>query len=942
MPLGDDATRAPVPDGRAHPAHVALDPVAALDLLTAVVESTIDAVYVKDLDGRYLLFNRAASAFTGRSADEVLGRDDHALFPADEADAVMEGDRRVLEAGRPLTYEERVTGADGAVHVFLSTKGALRGADGALIGLVGVARDITESVRASEAIAAGEAELAEAQRLAHVGSWTYRSATDEYAWSDEMMRIFGLAPGDPAPSLEEQDRFFEPGAAAAWRQRLTLLLYTGEPIEGSAEITRDDGTVRQIVTHAEAIRDAAGAIVGIRATVADVTDLRLAEAALRQSEKRYGDLAARLPVGIYIARRSPDGDTAFDYVSPQAGRILGIDPDEALRDPGVVFRAVHPDDLASLARATREANATGAPFRWEGRFVVRGEVRVVRAAAEPEVLTDGALVRHGLFEDVTDRRRAEEELRASAELQRSVFDAIADGVVVQDLTGEIVTANPAARTILGLELDEITGLTSADPRWEATREDGSSLPGDEHPAMVTLRTGEPVRDFPMSLARADGRRIWLQVNSEALRGGAGTITGVVTSFSDVTLERELEARLRQSQRLEAVGQLAGGIAHDFNNLLAAVHGYAELAREALPEDSPAREDLDEALRAADRAAGLTRQLLAFSRRQALRPEVVDPADGRRRLRPDAPPSHRRAHRAHDVARAGPRPGAGWTRGSSSRSSSTSPSTPATRCPRAAACRSASRTRTIPPIGDDGSPVTPAGACVRIVVSDTGTGMDPETLARAFEPFFTTKGPGGGSGMGLATVYGVVQQSGGRIAVASTPGEGTTFTIDLPRVEQPVAPRAATADAGPAPSSTGTGTILLVEDEEAVRATTRRMLAGLGYAVLEAASGPEALDRATAAGAALDLLVTDIRMPGLQGPELARRVRELRPGLPGALHLRVRRRSARRDHRHARGGRPRQALRHRRPGPRGPGGARRVRLNPDRDVRSSRCGGGTLP
>jgi two-component system, cell cycle sensor histidine kinase and response regulator CckA len=469
---------------------------------------------------------------------------------------------------------------------------------------------------------------------------------------------------------------------------------------------------------------------------------------------------------------------------------------------------------------------------------------------------------------------AERTLRESVEIQRSVFEALGDGIAVQDLDGRVVTANPAARRILGLELDEITGRTSADPRWAATLEDGSALPGEQHPAMVTLATGHPVRDFTMSLSHPDGRRIWIRVNAEPLRDPSGAVTGVATSFTDITAERDLEARLRQAQRLEAVGQLAGGIAHDFNNLLAAISGYGELAKDSLPLDSPARSDIDEVLRAAERAAGLTRQLLAFSRRQALRPEVVDP----RSVVEHMTPMLGRLLGEHIALATTAAADLGHVRvdpGQLEQVILNLALNARDAMPDGGRLSIVLENVDLDGVDTNGVPVSPSGPCVRISVADTGSGMDPETLARAFEPFFTTKGPGGGSGMGLATVYGIVEQSAGRIGAVSEPGHGTTISVDLPRSPEPIAGGEGSSAVGAAPR--GTETILLVEDEHAVRTAVARMLRGLGYAVREAGSAEDGLAIGTGADP-VDLLVSDIQMPGLQGPELARRIRAVRPDL----------------------------------------------------------------
>jgi two-component system, cell cycle sensor histidine kinase and response regulator CckA len=340
-------------------------------------------------------------------------------------------------------------------------------------------------------------------------------------------------------------------------------------------------------------------------------------------------------------------------------------------------------------------------------------------------------------------------------------------------------------------------------------------------------------------------------------------------------EQQLEEQLRQAQRLEAVGQLAGGIAHDFRNLLTAIRGYADLVRRNLGPDDRNRADLDQVVLAADRATELTGQLLAFSRRQVLQPRIVDPAE----VVMGVAPMLRRLlgehielviHAAPDLERVRADP-------------SQLEQIIVNLAVNARDAMPGGGTLTIETANVDldaeysavHADVVP-GPYLALIVSDTGTGMDASTSARVFEPFFTTKAPGIGTGMGLATVRGIVQQSGGSIFVYSEPGFGTSFKVYLPRVADEAAPDPRTVPREPAP--TGSETILLVEDEEVVRAYAMRILSELGYTVIEASTGTEALAMGATHTGAIDLLVTDVVLPGPQGYQLGRQLRSLRPGL----------------------------------------------------------------
>ncbi|MBK9066388.1 MAG: response regulator [Gemmatimonadetes bacterium] len=343
---------------------------------------------------------------------------------------------------------------------------------------------------------------------------------------------------------------------------------------------------------------------------------------------------------------------------------------------------------------------------------------------------------------------------------------------------------------------------------------------------------------------------------------------------DITLQRQLEEEARQSRKMETAGRLAGGIAHDFNNLLTAILGTSELLLSGLAPGTAEREDVEEIKRAATRAANLTRQLLAFSRRQVLQPRTLD----LNQLVFGVETMLRRLIGEHitlgttaaaDLWRVRADPGqleqvivnlCVNARDAMPTGGSLVVETANVHFPGAAHGAEA---------------IMPAGPYVLLTVTDTGTGMEPQTLGHIFEPFFTTKEPGRGTGLGLATVYGIVKQSGGFIFVETERGRGSRFRIYLPRVEGVVEGPEATAEPAPARA---TGTILLVEDEEAVRRLARRVLEEVGYRVLEAADGAEALRLADRWDDAIDLVVTDVIMPGMSGQELSARLRQQRPWL----------------------------------------------------------------
>ncbi|MCC7052161.1 MAG: PAS domain S-box protein [Gemmatimonadaceae bacterium] len=462
-------------------------------------------------------------------------------------------------------------------------------------------------------------------------------------------------------------------------------------------------------------------------------------------------------------------------------------------------------------------------------------------------------------QDITARKEAEERFRL-------VFEHALDGLLLTDTTGAVIDCNPAALRMLGLRFKaELIGRRPAEfsparqpdgtPSEQKSREFGA----------ITLERG--AHTFEWLHQRADGTPVPVEVSVRHATLSGRRVS--VVSWRDHSRREELarersemEQRLNLAQKMEAVGQLAGGVAHDFNNLLAAIRNSIQLAVNEMPPEFSLRGDLELALQTTERAAGLTGQLLAFSRRQTRPTEPVDVvrlvAEVLPLLRTSLPPSiDVQVHAA---------------------------STPAivladrSQLEQVVLNLVLNARDAMPGGGTLSLAVTldAATAQVHLSVADTGVGMDAAVCARVFEPFFTTKPVGTGTGLGLAVVYGVVTQSGGTVRVESAPGQGTTFHITLPARPGAAAPTAppAAIDAGPLPA-----TVLLVDDDTAVRSTTRRLLSRQEFTVIEAQNGHDALERFRAEGEHIAVVLTDIRMPVMDGVTLAQEIRRLSPGFP---------------------------------------------------------------
>ncbi|MBK7071782.1 MAG: response regulator [Myxococcales bacterium] len=449
----------------------------------------------------------------------------------------------------------------------------------------------------------------------------------------------------------------------------------------------------------------------------------------------------------------------------------------------------------------------------------------------------------------------------------SVLRALRVGVVVQGPTTEVLLCNPAALELLGLDEDQYRGRTSYDPAWNIVREDGAVFTPDQRPMSQVLATGQPARNVVMGVYRPRrGDRVWLMVNVDPEFDDDGRIVRMIATLFDITERRQLEAALADARKLESIGRLAGGIAHDFNNLLTIITSATAMAMRRLGPDDRARADLAISLDAAERAGALTRQLLTFARRREVTAAAADvPA-----VLAAMAPLLERIVGAHVALALDVAPDTGTAQLAPveleqvlfNLAANARDAMPSGGTVRIAAARVEIA---------DGGPVPP-GAYVRLEVADDGEGMDEATRARVFEPFFTTKDLGRGTGLGLATVQGVVHQHGGHVAVTSEPGRGTTFVLHLPT---------ATARApAPPPAAAGRGgeTVLVAEDEDGVRDLVVAILAHFGYQVLSARDGDEALRLADAHPGPIHLLLTDYAMPRMNGVALATTLRARRPGL----------------------------------------------------------------
>jgi PAS domain S-box-containing protein len=560
------------------------------------------------------------------------------------------------------------------------------------------------------------------------------------------------------------------------------------------------------------------------------------------------------------------------YISPQIEAMLGFSPAEWLADPKLCFRQLHPEDRERVLEEVYQSQDNGKPFRSEYRLMTR-DGRVVWVRDEAIVVRNEAgcpCLIQGVMWDISEHKQEEELLRKSESKFRTIIERVAVGIALVDIEGRLMESNPALQEMLGYSGEELRNRVFN----EFTHPDDGMVDVDFHKDLITGKRDH--YQIEKRYIRMGGEVVWGRLNVSLVRDTEGEFQFTICMVEDITERKRLETQFFQSQKMETVGRLAGGIAHDFNNLLTVIKGYTQISLSQIKEADPSRENIEEIRKAAERAAELTHQLLAFSRRQILDMKVLDLNSLVRGLekmvsRVIGEDIEMFTVLADDLGRVKTDPGqieqVILNLAVNARDAMPSGGKLAIETANVELDETFARTH----IG-----VTP-GSHVMLSVSDTGIGMSPEVKERVFEPFFTTKEEGRGTGLGLSTIYGIVKQSGGSIWVYSEPGQGTAFKIYLPRVEEEVESLPSRDDTDRLPK--GNETVLLVEDESSLRGLTARVLRGQGYTVLEAGNGDEAMSIARELiKEKIHLLLTDVVMPQMGGKELVKRFKALHPGI----------------------------------------------------------------
>ncbi|MCK6447172.1 MAG: PAS domain S-box protein [Planctomycetes bacterium] len=825
---------------------------ATANLLRAISASTSDAIFAKDREGRYTFVNAAAARFLGREPSAILGVDDRALLDEASAEVIHAHDRFVRESGESSTREERLLIA-GVPHMFLATKSPLRDREGRVVGIVGISRDVTERVAAEDRLRASHLLLRTLIDHAEAVIWIKDLAGRFRTVNRRCVQLLGH--DEAAIVGRSVSELFGSAEADQYAANDRLVIESGVA-QSFEETVKIGGVVRTFLSIKFPLRDDAGRIESLGAICTEITERIESERKLRESEELYHRLVDVLPNAVFLNRggRIAVCNRAFVELcaAPTPDDVIGL-PVLELFPPE--YHAVIKARIAAMMESGRSVEPREYHLRRrDGRLVP------VSIVATPVVERSGTTILV-VVHDLTERER-------SLELLRAVMGSVTDSIIAIDTAGTIRTVNPSVERMFGYSPAELIGAdarTLMPDALSGRNAEFLALLQDEH-SQEFLAKSHDVR-----VRRRDGSEFDAELFVTSFSwNGLRHFTGVVR---DVTQRKQLENELLHAQRMEAVGRLAGGVAHDFNNLLTVILGYCELIDPSGPAADVER-SRTVIRNACERARRLTAQLLAFSRKAIVAPRIVDLNEVvrdseqllRRLIGEDIDVQVELAPNACVIrADVGQLEQVLLNLAVNARDA----------MPRGGTLRMLTRHRDVlaNDAGND-SAVAP-GRHVELEVTDTGCGIEPDALPRVFEPFFTTKNVGEGTGLGLSVVQGAIEQAGGHVRVQSSVGVGTTFFLLFPAVE---GTSEKSSEPAPKAASTGTESILLVEDEPDVRRVVVRALTDRGYTVTDVGTPRAALELMESRSIAIDLLVTDVVMPGMDGPELAEALRRRLPAL----------------------------------------------------------------
>jgi two-component system, cell cycle sensor histidine kinase and response regulator CckA len=887
-------------------------------LYHSFVDQLPAAVFRKDREGRYVMVNPRFCQLKGVEAEEFLGKtpvevaarqtskqgtEGQAIKYATMGDEVHE---QIMRTGKVVETEEEYTHADGGKQFFQVVRMPVFGPDRTVVGTQGIMFDVTARKRAEEAVresqalyhslveqlTAGVFRKDKEGRYVFVNSWycRFRGVNAEH--------FLGKTPQEvEAAELARMgaDAGAHPRLGAQGDSYHKLIMQTGQQIVLEEEWPGVDGKKHFLHVVKSPVFDPKGAVVGTQGIMFDITERKKAEQALRQGEVRLEK------INRCLLKLGPNFDANINQLTALCGELLGA--------TCALYNRLHGDLLCSIGRwqtppGFKPEDAPAGHICYDIIRNNRDEAVVITnlshspyAGSDPNVRAYGLQTYMGCavkcegqavgslcvvyntdYQPTDDDRRilgiiasaiGNEDTRkqAEAELNRlmTAIEQTPESVVITDTEGRILYVNPVFEKVTGYSRAEAIGQN---PRLLKSNRQESAFYRE---LWAKIRAGEVWRGRFVN-KKKDGTLYTEDAVIAPVRDEKGTVTNFIAIKRDISHELELEGQYRQTQKIDSIGRLAGGVAHDFNNILAVICGHTDLALAQLSPDAPLRSNLECVQESAERAANLTRQLLAFARRQVIEPRRIN-------LNELIVNLNKMLHRligedvklvtqtATDLNQVRADPGqieqVLLNLVVNARDAMPDGGTLTIRTENVTFDADYARRHLVTP-----------GDYVMVSVTDTGVGMTDEVKQHIFEPFFTTKEQGKGTGLGLATCFGIIQQSNGHIWSESQLGKGTEFRFYLPRVEGPE--ESASAREVPVSLPQGTETILLAEDETSLRQLMARVLRTQGYTVLEAADGHQALTLAQANGQKIQLLITDVIMPGLSGKTLAEWLGQVNP------------------------------------------------------------------
>ncbi|MCX8157037.1 MAG: PAS domain S-box protein [Verrucomicrobiae bacterium] len=742
-------------------------------------------------------------------------------------------------------------------------------------------QELAERRRMDAVLREQERRLKESQRIARIGSWHWDLVSGQLSWSEETYRLYGVSPDTFTLKLESFLQLIHPEDRAAMQQWVEDCMQGCRPGDLEFRAVLPDGSVRWLNGRGERVCDVEGRPLIMHGTVQDITERKRVEAALRESEERYRALFERSMDAVFLC----DFEGRFLDANQAALDLLGYAREDI---QSLEFHhLLTPEQLPLAFRTVREVLETGRQQTPTEYVLRRKDGRTIMMETHAALIyMDGRpWAIQGIGRDITARRQAEQAEREARQFLQTILDTVPARVFWKDRQSRYLGCNLAfARDAQVASPAEIAGKTDYDLVWKERAAQYQAVDQE------VIDSGQPRLRYELAITHPDRTQSWLIVSKTPLRNAQGEIIGVLGIYEDITELKQmqeahdrLQQQLLHAQKLESVGRLAGGVAHDFNNMLQAILGNVELAMQEAGLPPEVTESLDEIKKSAERSAKLTQQLLGYARKQTIMPRRLDLNEeiGQLLL------MLQRLIGEHIKLVWAPGPGLGWVWLDPGQLNQVLANL-VVNAKDAIGERAGGQItiETARVVLDEAyvaqhAGVTP-GEYVMVAVSDNGVGMSAQVKARLFEPFFTTKELGKGTGLGLATVYGIMQQNGGQVNVYSEEGQGTTFKLYFPCLAGELTRPEESGEVRPAengmPGARGEEVVLLVEDEEQVLELERRLLERRGYRVLAACGPEEALAQAGRITGRLDLLITDVVMPGMNGRELRDRLRQRWPRL----------------------------------------------------------------